>query len=67
LDGQLHREDGPAVVYEDGTRLWLIEGNLHRADGPAIIYEDGEIQWWLNGIQYTEDDFQNEIISSEYE
>jgi len=35
-NGKLHREDGPAVEYTDGSRLWYINGQLHRIDGPAI-------------------------------
>ena len=34
--GQLHRVDGPAVEYADGTKVWLINGLRHREDGPAV-------------------------------
>ena len=27
LNGQLHREDGPAVEYPDGTIVWWLNGN----------------------------------------
>ena len=36
LDGQYHREDGPAVEMVDGTNKWFLDGKLHREDGPAI-------------------------------
>jgi hypothetical protein len=26
LNGQLHREDGPAVIRPDGTREWWVHG-----------------------------------------
>jgi len=42
--GQLHREDGPAVVNENG-QYWIRHGKQHREDGPAIINDDGEA--WL--------------------
>jgi len=34
--GQLHREDGPAVENPDGSRMWMRNGKEHREDGPAI-------------------------------
>ncbi len=36
LDGNLHREDGPAVEKPDGTRVWFLHGKQHREDGPAV-------------------------------
>ena len=39
-DGYLHREDGPAVIYTDGSKEWWIRGNLHREDGPAAILKN---------------------------
>ena len=38
--GELHREDGPAVEWNDGTKEWYRHGKLHRVDGPAIEYSD---------------------------
>jgi len=49
VQGELHREDGPAVEYNDGTKEWWLNGQLHREDGPAIEYYDGIKEWWLNG------------------
>ncbi|CAB4196751.1 hypothetical protein UFOVP1290_271 [uncultured Caudovirales phage] len=48
LEGELHREDGPAVEYPDGTKEWWLEGKLHREDGPAVEYPDGTKEWYLN-------------------
>jgi hypothetical protein len=45
---QLHREDGPAIIYADGDKEWFINDKLHREDGPAIIYADGDKFWYLN-------------------
>ena len=42
-DGQLHREDGPAQVGSDGTKLWCINGNYHRVGGPAIEWNNGNV------------------------
>ncbi len=46
---RLHREDGPAAVYANGTQEWWANGRLHRLDGPAVIYTNGTHEWWING------------------
>lgn len=33
--GRLHREDGPAALYKDGSCYWYYNNNLHRDAGPA--------------------------------
>jgi len=48
-DGLLHRLDGPAVEYADGSKEWWVNGKLHRLDGPAVESSDGFKSWWLNG------------------
>jgi len=35
-NGELHREDGPAIEYANGNKFWYKNGELHREDGPAI-------------------------------
>jgi hypothetical protein len=49
LNGQRHREDGPAIEWADGTKEWLLNGKRHRVDGPAIEHYHGSKEWWLNG------------------
>jgi hypothetical protein len=51
----LHREDGPAVTYKDGTKMWYLHGEYHRIDGPAIEYSNGNREWWVNGFRHRED------------
>lgn len=46
-DGKLHREDGPAIEWNNGNKEWLIKDHLHRLDGPAV--ECGDRSWWING------------------
>lgn len=53
LDGRLHREDGPAAEWTDGTKAWYLNGQCHREDGPAAEWADGDAAWWLNGNHYT--------------
>jgi hypothetical protein len=47
--GNLHRADGPALEWADGSKEWYVNGKLHRADGPAVEYSDGYKAWWVNG------------------
>ena len=54
-DCNLHREDGPARIYADGSREWWLNGKRHREDGPAFIGADGTKSWWLNGELHRED------------
>ena len=51
----LHREDGPAVVCNDGQKEWFIDGKWHREDGPAIIYAGGYKAWYKQGKRHRED------------
>ena len=32
IDGERHREDGPAVIWADGDKEWWLNGRLHRED-----------------------------------
>lgn len=50
---KLHREDGPAIEWDDGDKEWYVNGKCHRIDGPALVYADpqpdGIKEWWTNG------------------
>lgn len=49
--GQLHREDGPAIEHEQ-YKSWWVNGKRHREDGPAIIWNDGAEFWWFDDQHY---------------
>ncbi len=51
-DGQWHRDDGPAILWPDGTQDWYRHGKIHREDGPAVIRADGTRIWWQNGERH---------------
>ena len=53
--GKLHREDGPAVEYKNGTKKWYREGRVHRDGGPAVEYADGYKAWYREGRLHRED------------
>ena len=55
VDDILHRDDGPALEYPDGYRVWYQNGKQHREDGPAVIWPSGNKQWFYNGFQHRED------------
>jgi hypothetical protein len=44
-----HREDGPAIEYPNGDKIWWNNGNLHRFDGPAVEFADDDNEWYING------------------
>ena len=54
---QLHRTNGPAIEYTDGTKRWYQRGQKHRTDGPAVEYTNGYLEWWLNDKQMFEAEF----------
>ena len=55
LNGECHREDGPAVEWPNGLREWFLNGKRHREDGPAIEFPTGHREWFLNGKRHRED------------
>jgi hypothetical protein len=50
---RLHRSDGPAVEYNDGSNVWFFNGRLHRLDGPAIECYNGTKEYWIDGKVYS--------------
>ena len=57
LNGERHREDGPACEWAYGTKYWYLNGKVHRESGPAIEYVSGSKYWFLNGEQLSEAEF----------
>ena len=57
LNGQRHREDGPAIEWADGSKEWYLNDQYHREDGPAIEWADGSKYWYLNDKNVTEEEF----------
>jgi len=50
LDGEKHREDGPAVEYADGSYEWWVNGEIHHEGGPAAYYKHNNKihQYWYS-------------------
>lgn len=49
---RLHRADGPAVVWPDGTTEWWRDGFRHRVGGPAIEYAGRGVEYWFEGRRH---------------
>jgi len=48
----LHRLNGPAIIYSNGAKKWYKEGNLHRTNGPAIKRKKHSKEWYVNGKRH---------------
>ena len=55
LNGEYHREDGPAIEYANGTKEWFLNGKQNRTNGPAVEFADGGKKWYLNDKYHRED------------
>ena len=62
LNGERHREDGPAVEWANGNKWWYLNDQLHREDGPAIEFASGSKWWYLNGKEISEREFLSRSI-----
>jgi hypothetical protein len=54
-DGELHRDDGPAVITPMGGQFWYQHGEVHRDDGPAWTQLDGTQRWYQHGELHRDD------------
>ena len=61
----LHRLNGPAIEYEDGTKCWYVDGKLHRTDGPAVEWPDGMKYWYIDDVKLTEKRFKKKTAVEE--
>jgi len=50
-----HREDGPAIEWDNGNKDWLRNGLRHRTDGPAIEMANGYKAWFISGQELPEE------------
>lgn len=51
--GQRHCDDGPAIVFADGSEYYMINDEFHRVDGPAKFdVATGYVGWFFHGIQH---------------
>jgi hypothetical protein len=65
-NGQLHKTDGPAVIFikglDKGLKEWFINGQRHREDGPAIVWYDREEWFYLNDKRFiSKEEWEKEV------
>ena len=46
-NNQYHRENGPAVIYNEKDFTFYINDLLHREDGPAVVRGDNKYFSWF--------------------
>jgi|SaaInlStandDraft_1057018.scaffolds.fasta_scaffold108242_2 hypothetical protein len=51
-EGVVHREDGPAITFDDGTEEWYLDGIPHNPNGPAITDSLGNKKWYYKGMKH---------------
>ena len=63
-DGRWSREDGPAIIQNNGTKNWLINDELHRIGGPAVesCLGGSYNSYYINGEKVTEE--QHDLLYS---
>ena len=49
VNNLLHRQDGPAIVYDNGLQQWYLNGVQHRIGGPSHYHPDGTAHWMQFG------------------
>jgi len=60
-EGELHREDGPAREYPDGSKYYFYHGKRHRLDGPASVDCFGYREYFIDGKQCQERRFEEKV------
>ena len=44
IDDIFHREDGPAIEWDNGQKEWYLNNKRHREAGPAIEWSNGVME-----------------------
>ena len=55
-NGEIHNENGPAVIYSDGSKRWYINNLEHREDGPSAEHSNGQKDWLYKNTCYGENE-----------
>ena len=62
-----HRDDGPAIEYTNGDKVWYQHGKRHRLDGPAVEWDNGNKEFWVDGKYLSQEEFDRKIKKSKME
>lgn len=52
-----HREDGPAIISDEGPKYWYQNHKPHRLCGAAFEYSAGQKIFYINGKLLSEQDY----------
>jgi len=59
----LHNEHGPAIVFPNYAKYWIVNGKCHRLDGPAVEYKEFEGQYWVDGNNISKKHFEQLLLA----
>ena len=48
IDGEIHRDSGPAVIHFNGTKEWWKHGERYRDNGLPTVETPGGMKMWHN-------------------
>jgi len=48
-DGRLHKNNGPALVNDNGVGTWYQHGQFHRYYGPVEVWSTTKDVWFIHG------------------
>jgi hypothetical protein len=48
-NNQIHRTEGPAVVFDDGSYIWYLQGKRSRTNGPSTLIKNPLFREWRIG------------------
>lgn len=58
LNGKIHNDDSPAMIYDDGAIKWYSNGVLHRIGGPAFVSKSDIIHHYvIQGAFYSPQEY----------
>lgn len=63
LNGKLHREDGPAIEWSDGSKFWYVNGLCHSDNTFAVEDPYGGKYWYFKGMRHRLDGPANKYSS----
>jgi hypothetical protein len=62
---KFHRDDGPAIEYASGTKIWYEHSLVHRTDGPAVEWANGTNEWYLNDQRMSFEEWLDQVDISD--
>lgn len=60
-EGKLHRVGGPAIIHNNGTKIWYYRGQRHRISGPAVTTRLGGEEYWIYGRQISKNQWERAV------